>query len=173
MMRYAARQINVCGTLPVGVRRMDLNNLKTNFMNFTPLRMIQDKSLQIGGNDGSLKHQECVRFLWVTIDQHLSWNNHIEEWCRKLWSKNYEILLLRDHVDQTTRRTYCYSSIWSILTYGLHEWGTPVKSTRYLSFKKELSEPRFDSPSISHVARVSKKRKCSPSSISIYRVQGK
>ena len=122
---------------------LHLNGKKSHLVVFTPIRVAQDRSLLVKDKSSNLEQKECVNFLGIKIDQHLSWHEQIESVCSKLSSKNFVILQLRDIVDLATLKTFYYASIQSVLTYGLHAWGNSAHIDRVLISQKRIIRSMF------------------------------
>ena len=120
-----------------------LNTSKTNLIVFTPLRVVQDRSLLIRDKSRSIAQIECVSFLGIMVDQHLSWSSQIDNVCSKLSSKNYVIVQLRDLVDVHTLKTFYYASVQSILSYGIIAWGNSSSIQRILLLQKRVIRSMF------------------------------
>lgn len=121
-----------------------LNGLKTNFIVFTPVRAIQDRSLLLrGGSSGTLIQQDSAKFLGVVIDRHLSWAPQVESVCSRLSRSNYAILQLRDYVDAYTLKSFYYASVHSTLSYALLAWGNSSSIERVLISQKRIIRTMF------------------------------
>jgi len=64
-----------------------------------------------------------TKFLGQTLNNTLSWKNHIDTIIPKLSSENFAIRAVKPSVSQDSLRTVYYSYIHSIMTYGLIFWG--------------------------------------------------
>jgi len=74
------------------INRLSLNVSKTNFILFCNSRKRYDKyEIKIMLNGIVLEQVKCAKFLGVYIDEHLSWDNHIQEVACKV-SRNVGIL---------------------------------------------------------------------------------
>jgi len=64
-----------------------------------------------------------TKFLGLTIDETLSWNQHIDAIATKLCSTCYVLRNLKYSVLLPTLRIIYYAYIHSILSYGIIFWG--------------------------------------------------
>ena len=73
--------------------------------------------------DKSINRETSVKYLGVTLDEHLNWNLHISEICnslRKLFPLFYGV---RKYINLEHVRTIYYSMIYSKIKYGLAVYG--------------------------------------------------
>lgn len=71
--------------------------------------------------DVSMENQ--TKFLGMTIDSNLSWNNHIDTLSKKLNSCLYVLKRVKHGSDDTTTKIAYYALFESHLRYGLAVWG--------------------------------------------------
>ena len=112
-------------------------------MLFTPLRVSQDRSLLIRDGSSSLVQRDSVKILGISLDHHLSWHDQIDTICKRLSTKNFAMLQLRDHLDYNTLKTFYYAAINSILSYGLLMWGNYTDIARVLRSQKRIIRTMF------------------------------
>ena len=125
------------------VNGLFLNGQKTNFMVFTPVGVVQDRSLLVMNDSSSLHQLETTTFLGVVIDHHLSWKAHIDKLCARLSSRNYAVLRLRDFVDVGTLKMFYYAMVHSVLAYGVLAWGNSSNVGRVLLSQKRIVRSMF------------------------------
>ena len=75
-----------------------------------------------------LDNKECVKYLGVLIDSHLSWRNHIDYISTKLSKTIGLFAKLRHSVPQHTLITLYWSLIHPYLNYGIIAWGQTSKT---------------------------------------------
>jgi len=68
-----------------------------------------------------------TKFLGLTIDETLSWNQHIDFIATKLCSACYVLRNLKHIVLQSILKSIYYACIHSILSYGIIFWGNSTK----------------------------------------------
>ena len=66
---------------------------------------------------------EKIQFLGITIDQNISFTNHIKTLCRKLNVVNLMMKHLRRFVDKKTIIDVYYTFFYPLVIYGLEFWG--------------------------------------------------
>ena len=74
----------------LGANQLSLNFNRTNYVHFTTKRNMS-VNLQIGFNNNYVTNSSYTKFLGVTMNNTLSWNNHIDLLVKKL-SKAYYII---------------------------------------------------------------------------------
>jgi hypothetical protein len=67
----------------LGANQLSLNFNKTNYVHFTTKRNML-VNLKIGFNNNSITNSSYTKFLGVTMNNNLSWNNHIDLLTKKL-----------------------------------------------------------------------------------------
>ena len=75
-----------------------------------------------------LDNKECVKYLGVLIDSHLSWRNHIDYISTKLSKTIGLFAKLRHSVPQHALITLYWSLIHPYLNYGIIAWGQASKT---------------------------------------------
>ena len=71
----------------------------------------------------NIEKVESIRYLGIIIDQHLKWQEHIQDTTKKLRRTIYKFIELRDILDiHTLRSVYC-ALVQSVLEYGILTWG--------------------------------------------------
>lgn len=77
---------------------------------------------------GSVDRTECMRYLGVEMDQHLSFKPHIVTLAQRVRKLMYVMRLLRDSADKRVLRLVYVSLCESILGYGISVWGGAGKT---------------------------------------------
>lgn len=103
--------------------QLSLNIQKTHYMIFhTRQRTISElPSLSIVNND--LENTDIVKFLGVSMEDTLRWNDHCNIIAKKLHSKCYLMRSLRTYFSKSTLLAVYHSEIHSRITYGIIFWG--------------------------------------------------
>lgn len=91
--------------------RLTLNVLKTQKMVFS-LRYISE-----------IDNPRCVKFLGVTLDPKLCWDNHVIDICKKLSKSTFLIRNLQYEVSEQILMMIYYSLFQSIFSYAIITWG--------------------------------------------------
>lgn len=99
-----------------------LNTAKTNCILFRHSRNNKSYPAQIKVNNVDVALTNSTKFLGVTIDQHMSWADHVQVLCGKLSKVCYSIKELKKVVDESTLLTAYYGNFYSLMSYGILFW---------------------------------------------------
>lgn len=119
-----------------------LNQQKTVFLMFSPIRTKLDFSLLVRGNR-NLQQKELTKFLGVHMDMHMSWEAHIENLTKRLASLNFALLQMRDTVDADTLKMFYYGCIHSVLQYCILCWGNSSGISKVFILQKRIVRSMF------------------------------
>jgi hypothetical protein len=79
-----------------------------------------------------------AKFLGLTIDNLLKWDNHIYQLISKLSSASYVIRSLRAVGSKNTLRLRYFSYVHSIITYGIIFWGNTPNGIKIFKMQKQI-----------------------------------
>jgi hypothetical protein len=102
----------------LGANQLSLNFNKTNYVHFTTKRNMS-VNLQIGFNN-FVTNSFYTKFLGVTINNTLSWNNHIDLLVKKLSKACYIIRNAKTYIYALSLKMIYYAFFHSVMSYGLH-----------------------------------------------------
>lgn len=114
---------------------LSLNDSKTVFISFSIYENMQPKFAELSVHTRKCngdKHCNCnlkiskvksVKYLGITVDQHMRWDSHIINLCNKLRKTIYVFKKLRDILSKTQMYSFYYALIQSLLSYGIIGWG--------------------------------------------------
>ena len=112
--------------------KLSLNLNKTNYMIFgtqNKTKQLNDQ-LKISINDTEIRQINATKFLGITIDQNLTWKNHINE-LRKKCSSAIGILHKVKHFLPETALLNLYNTLLlTHINYGITAWGTACKTEK-------------------------------------------
>lgn len=111
-----------------------LNRDKTVYINFN-LKSNRDANSLVS-RGVPIKQVSDTKFLGITIDSKLNWLPHIDALCKRLSAACYTVKRLRDTVDHTTLRSYYFSCVHSLLSYGILAWGSSSETIRVFRLQK-------------------------------------
>uniref|UniRef100_A0A1B6M3N2 Reverse transcriptase domain-containing protein n=1 Tax=Graphocephala atropunctata TaxID=36148 RepID=A0A1B6M3N2_9HEMI len=104
-----------------------INPNKSNFIS-SCTKQTQDKlSPNIFLDDKKLDQVECTKFLGLLIDEHLSWDKHIDHVVNRMSSGLYAMRQLYKICNSKTLLTIYYSLVHSHLAYGISLYGATKK----------------------------------------------
>lgn len=75
-----------------------------------------------------LKKEESTKYLGIVIDENLTWQNHIDQLCKKLSSGTYVIRRTKQTSGSNTAKIAYFALFESHLRYGLAVWGGTASS---------------------------------------------
>jgi len=133
--------------------KMTLNTDKSTFTIFKSSRKIIPNlpdSLEFLNYE--IKRTPYIKFLGLTLDENLSWNQHIEELCNKLKSLFHIFYNIRNYVFKKEIQAIYYTLVYSRIKYGINIYGQ-AGSTKMLKIQtlqnqllKVLSEKKYRYP---------------------------
>ena len=130
--------------------KMTLNTDKSTFTIFKSSRKnIPDLPDKIEFLDYEIKRTSNIKFLGLTLDENLSWNDHIDEVCNKLKSFFHIFYNIRDYLSKKAIQSIYYALVYSRIKYGINVYGhvgpTKIEKIQILQNKllKVLSEKKL------------------------------
>ena len=108
----------------LNVNRLALNIKKTHFVVFrTPnKKLCQNITLKFGKK--AISQRKSVKYLGLTIDEHINWKEHISNICKKVGRSIGIMYRLRKYMGPQLLVNIYYSLIYSHLIYGIEVWGS-------------------------------------------------
>merc|ERR1711888_484446 len=104
--------------------KLTLNTDKSSFTIFKSKRKeIHNLPEHIEFLDYKIKRTTHIKYLGLTIDENLTWNNHINELCTKLKSLFHVFYNIRDYLSIDNVKTIYYTLIYSRIKYGITLYG--------------------------------------------------
>jgi hypothetical protein len=120
------------------VNQLTLNFDKTHYIHFVTK---QDKSakLMIGYNNKFVACTSSIKFLEMSMNENLSWDNHIEALTKKLSTACYIIRSAKIYMSTSSLKIISYAFFHSLMTYGIIFWGNaPLGATIFRLQKKAI-----------------------------------
>ena len=117
---------------------LHINLLKCCHIVFKPNTKLVDQPyplLELKINGVSIKRVEYAVFLGVTIDENLSWDQHLVQLKRKLYYATATLSYLRKYIPQEIRNNLYHTLFESHLTYCISSWGE-ISSTKMESIHR-------------------------------------
>lgn len=114
-----------------------LNFDKTSLLTFSKLNSGME-SLYVRLNHKSVEVSKSVKFLGVTLDSSLTWEEHVSKLVSKMDSLCSVIRRLRDCVSVDCLRVFYCAGVQSIVTYGIVFWGSSKDANRVLVAQKRI-----------------------------------
>lgn len=104
------------------LNRISMNAAKTKVIIFTSNRRAKDPMV-IEFDQHQIPEIDCVKFLGLTIDRHLSWNEHCKNLISKISQGLGALYKFKNKFDEETKKMIYYACIHSHLTYCTALWG--------------------------------------------------
>ena len=101
--------------------KLSLNYTKTKFMLIHKNKTISALNIHIDGN--KIEQVRTYQYLGVTMDDKLTWIDHIKNVEKKISQVSGVIYKLRHYVDQDCLRTDYFSHVYFHLQYAVLAWG--------------------------------------------------
>ena len=111
-------------SLWLNLNRLALNISKTNFVIFRTHQNKVDHNVTLILNRKAIEQKSYVKYLGLLVDEHLSWEEHINGISKKISRSIGIITLLRNSMSKELLVNLYYSLIYSHLIYGIHVWGS-------------------------------------------------
>ena len=115
-------------SLWLNLNRLALNISKTNFVIFRTKQKIIDHNVTLILNRKAIEQKKYVKYLGLLVDEHLTWEEHINGISKKVSRSIGIITLLRNSMSTDLLVNLYYSLIYSHLIYGIHVWGSACQT---------------------------------------------
>ena len=121
--------------------KLSLNLSKTNYIFFKPSTKIKindpslNDDLTLAFGSETIVKKDYVKFLGITIDQHLNWTQQCQEVSKEVSSNLYMLNSVKRFIPFDCRKKLYYSFIYSSLSYGLMLWGPSCLKTELKPLK--------------------------------------
>ena len=99
-------------------------------------------------NGNSVKRVDSVTYLGLIIDEHLSWDKHVQSLCSKL-TRNFHLFYnLRNLLPNHLKRQLYYALVYSRVQYGIEVYGSCSKNRikRIQTMQNKLLKVLFKRP---------------------------
>lgn len=116
---YCCRQFeNYCS-----INGLLANADKTVSMTYLPKNISENSSPLIRLGNKTIQHANNVKFLGLTMESKMTFEQHIDKICSKLASSCFLIRQLRSTISENMLRLAYLGTVQSVLLYGLIHWG--------------------------------------------------
>ena len=117
--------------------QLNLNLTKTYFLEFRPSNQPIDNK-HIHYNDKYVSNVTQIKFLGLTLDDKLSWNQHIDRIISKLSSVTYALKQVKYSLMIDALKLIYYAQVHSIMSYGVIFWGNSPSAGRVFKLQKRI-----------------------------------
>jgi hypothetical protein len=117
--------------------KLILNLEKTNIMKFVT-KNLPHYALTIGYKDKYIEEVVSTTFLGIHLDNHLDWNNHIDQIIPKLSAACYAVGQMYHFDNQNTLKSIYFAYFHSIVKYGIIFWGNSTKRRKIFTLQKKI-----------------------------------
>jgi hypothetical protein len=118
------------------VNQLSLNFNKTNKIHFTTKRNMLVK-IKICFKNNLITISSYPKFLGVTMDNTVSWNNHIDIIMKKLSMVCYKIRTVKTYMSALSLKMIYHAFFHSVMSYGIIFWGNLLHSSTIFACKKK------------------------------------
>jgi uncharacterized protein (UPF0332 family) len=94
-------------------------------------------NLKIGFNNNFIANSFYTKFLGVTMNNTLSWNNHIDVLMKELSKACYIIRNAKTHMSASSLKVIYYAFFHSVKSYGIIFWGNSSHSSVIFRIQKK------------------------------------
>ena len=109
--------------------KLTLNAEKSNFVVFRSKRKnLNDIPDQLQFENQKISRNNSVKYLRVTLDEHLTWNEHILDLCNKLKRHFKTFYCIRRYLNKKQVKSIYYALIYSHIKYGITVYGSANKN---------------------------------------------
>ena len=110
---------------------MSLNSYKTKYMTITTRQKRQNVSSRMPLYIGNEKIVEVAthKVLGVTIDNNLSWTNHVNELTKRVSQKLYQLAKIKHFLNAHARKLFFHAHIQPIIDYASTLWDSASANT--------------------------------------------
>ena len=109
--------------------KLTLNADKSNFVVFrSKQKKLENIPDQIKFENLSINRSNSIKYLGVILDEHLTWNEHINDLCNKLKRHFKTFYCIRRFLNREQIKTIYYALIYSRIKYGITVYGTACKN---------------------------------------------
>jgi len=119
------------------INSLSLNLNKTYYMQFSS-KTNCEVNMNKNYKSNPIINVSCTNFLGLTLDSTLSWKPHIDQLISKLNSACYVIRSLKSFTPLETLRMIYFSSVHSIISYGIIFWGNSNHSNTIFKLQKRV-----------------------------------
>ena len=137
--------------------KLTLNTNKSSFTIFKSSRKRINLPKSIEFLNFKIERTSSIKFLGIILDEHLTWDQHINSVCNKLRSLFHVFFNIRRYLSKENIRTLYYTLIYSRIKYGLTVYGqagiTKLNKIQFLQNQllKVLSNKKIDIPLTNYI----------------------
>lgn len=117
--------------------KLVLNDHKSKLILFRTKQKIE-KPDKMNLNETNLMLDSSTTFLGVTIEEFLSWSNHIDVLCLKLSRLGYGIKIVANYMNLNTSKILYHANFEAVMRYGILFWGSSSDLQRVFIIQKRL-----------------------------------
>ena len=108
---------------------LSLNSEKTSYILFKNVNRNPNFEGNIYIGSKTINKVSHTKFLGVNIDEHLSWNTHVQNLALKLTSGVYSLNMARNMLSVESKKLIYFSNVYSHLNYAVSAWGPMISSS--------------------------------------------
>ena len=116
---------------------LNLNFTKTQYLEFRPSKLHTNNTL-IYHNNEFISNVTQTNFLGLTLDDTLTWKQHIDLLIKKLSSMCYALCQVKHTFSIETLKLIYYAHVHSIMSYGVIFWGNSPSAKKVFKVQKKI-----------------------------------
>ena len=117
--------------------KFKVNIEKTTAINFRSVRNYSSTDPPIIIGNKAINYNSSVKFLGICINEHLKWDEHIQNITNKLCKTYFAIKVIKQKINASTAKILYYSSFESLLRFGIIFWGQSKVSKQVFILQKK------------------------------------
>jgi len=94
-------------------------------------------NFKIDFNNNLITNSSYIKFLGVTMDNTLSWNNHIDLLMKKLSTACYIIRNAKTYISASSLKMIYHAFFHSVMSYRIIFWGNSSHSSTIFNMQKK------------------------------------
>jgi hypothetical protein len=95
-------------------------------------------NLKISFNNNFITKSSYTKFLGVTKNNALSWNNHINLLMKKLSKACYRIINAKTYMSASSLKVIYYAFFHSVMSYGIIFWDNSLHSSKIFRIQRKV-----------------------------------
>jgi hypothetical protein len=104
------------------LNKLEINIGKTKFLQFST-KKAKKITMNISYADNRIEEVDSAIFLGICVDKYITWNEHVDMLCKKMYKFIYALRIIRRTTSVETAITVYHAHVCSQIRYGIVLWG--------------------------------------------------